>query len=194
MTADVLSPTAQLNNEPTTSAGEDAALIGDESLQSRGEKKARRSLSKLGLSPMPLVNRVVMKRSKTVLFVLGKPQVFCSASGVEGGFVVFGEARIEDMSQNGQRGALQSLAASQTADAQNKAGEEEDVPELEEINADAEVDTKSSADEGEVDETGLKAADIELVMTQASVSRARAARMLKKCNNDIVNAIMELSM
>jgi len=36
--------------------------------------------------------------------------------------------------------------------------------------------------------------DIELVMQQANVSRQRATKALLNCKNDIVNAIMELTM
>jgi alpha-D-ribose 1-methylphosphonate 5-triphosphate synthase subunit PhnI len=46
-------------------------------------------------------------------------------------------------------------------------------------------------DDGEeVDESGVEAKDIELVMTQASVSRARAVKALKASSGDIVSAIM----
>lgn len=41
-----------------------------------------------------------------------------------------------------------------------------------------------------VDETGVEAKDVELVMSQAGVSRAKAVRALKNNQNDIVNAIM----
>jgi nascent polypeptide-associated complex subunit alpha len=40
------------------------------------------------------------------------------------------------------------------------------------------------------DETGLEPKDIELVMNQAGVSRAKAVKALKNQNSDIVNAIM----
>jgi nascent polypeptide-associated complex subunit alpha len=46
----------------------------------------------------------------------------------------------------------------------------------------------------EVDATGVEEKDIELVMSQANVSRARAIKALKKTENDIVNAIMDLTM
>ncbi len=36
----------------------------------------------------------------------------------------------------------------------------------------------------------MEVKDIELVMSQANVSRAKAVRALKNNNNDIVNAIM----
>jgi len=49
-------------------------------------------------------------------------------------------------------------------------------------------------DEGEVDEEGVEAKDVELVMQQAGVSKGKAVKALKNNNNDIVNAIMELTM
>lgn len=42
----------------------------------------------------------------------------------------------------------------------------------------------------QVDESGVEAKDIELVMSQANVSRAKAVKALKSNQNDIVNAIM----
>jgi hypothetical protein len=47
---------------------------------------------------------------------------------------------------------------------------------------------------GAVDETGLDSKDIDLVMVQANVSRAKAVKALKKNGSDIVNAIMDLTM
>ncbi len=41
-----------------------------------------------------------------------------------------------------------------------------------------------------LDEGGLEQRDIELVMAQANVSRAKAVRALRHNKNDIVNAIM----
>lgn len=41
-----------------------------------------------------------------------------------------------------------------------------------------------------MDDGGLEQRDIELVMAQANVSRAKAIRALKHNKNDIVNAIM----
>lgn len=48
-------------------------------------------------------------------------------------------------------------------------------------------------EEGEIDDTGIEAKDIELVISQTGVSRAKAVRALKAHNNDIVNAILELT-
>ena len=49
-------------------------------------------------------------------------------------------------------------------------------------------------DDGEVDASGVEDKDIELVMSQANVSRSKAVKALKNNANDIVNAIMELTM
>lgn len=45
-------------------------------------------------------------------------------------------------------------------------------------------------DEEGVDETGVDEKDVEIVMSQANVSRARAVRALRNNQSDIVNAIM----
>lgn len=51
------------------------------------------------------------------------------------------------------------------------------------------ADSKKDEDEDdgeEVDDTGLEAKDIELVMAQAGVSRKKAVKALKENDNDIV--------
>ena len=49
-------------------------------------------------------------------------------------------------------------------------------------------------DDEEVDTSGVEEKDIELVMSQANVTRGKAVKALKNNANDIVNAIMELTM
>ena len=46
----------------------------------------------------------------------------------------------------------------------------------------------------QIDESGVEAKDIDLVMSQANVTRKRAVKALKNNSNDIVNAIMVSSM
>ena len=43
-------------------------------------------------------------------------------------------------------------------------------------------------------EDGVEANDIDLVMSQANVSRSKAVKALKNNSNDVVNAIMEITM
>merc|ERR1712168_185435 len=74
--------------------GEDAS---SKAKQSRGEKKARKIMSKLGLKQVTGVSRVTIRKPKNILFVINKPDV--SKSPASDTYIVFGEAKIEDLSQ-----------------------------------------------------------------------------------------------
>ncbi|PHT37193.1 Nascent polypeptide-associated complex subunit alpha-like protein 3 [Capsicum baccatum] len=144
------------------------------SKQSRSEKKSRKAMIKLGMKPIPGVSRVTVKKSKNILFVISKPDVFKSPASDT--YVIFGEAKIEDLSSQ-----LQSQAAEQFK-----------APNLSNVISKPEPSTVSQDDE-DVDETGVEPKDIELVMTQAGVPRAKAVKALKAADGDIVSAIMELT-
>ena len=86
-----------------------------------------------------------------------------------------------------------------SAQAQSAAAEQFKAPDMSEAAAatavaDAAEPAIEEVDEDDQDETGLEPKDIELVMNQAGVSRAKAVKALKNQNSDIVNAIMELTM
>jgi len=49
---------------------------------------------------VPGVTRVAIRKSKSILFVINRPEVFKSPAGDT--YVIFGEAKIEDMSQQAQ--------------------------------------------------------------------------------------------
>merc|ERR1740121_3260609 len=95
--------------------------------------------------------------------------------------IIFGEAKIEDLSAQAQASAAQQFTQP-TVDAGAADGLADDKPQIEEVEED-----------GEVDDTGVEAKDIELVMSQVQCSRAKAVTALKANNNDIVEAIMQLS-
>ncbi|KAM8967196.1 uncharacterized protein RCH25_025894 [Pelodytes ibericus] len=153
---------------------------GEESMskskQSRSEKKARKAMSKLGLRQIHGVTRITIRKSKNILFVIAKPDVFKSpASDI---YIVFGEAKIEDLSQQVHKAAAEKFKVPM-----------DHTPLITEA-APALTIKEESEEEEEVDEMGLEVRDIELVMAQANVSRAKAVRALRHNNNDIVNAIM----
>ena len=106
---------------------------------------------------------------------------------------IFGEAKIEDLNSQAQANAAQQLAASEAVNAgDSHAGHDHGDTgkgKLEE----AKKAEEDEDDDEEVDDTGLESKDIELVMTQASVSRKKAVKALKENGNDIVNSIMALS-
>ncbi|CAI9274193.1 unnamed protein product [Lactuca saligna] len=152
---------------------------GDSAKQSRSEKKSRKAMLKLGMKPVVGVSRVTIKRTKSVMFFISKPDVFKSPNSET--YVIFGEAKIEDLSSQ-----LQTQAAQQFR-----------MPEMGSVMAKPDVSAASAAEEEEeeeeVDETGVEARDIDLVMTQAGVSKPKAVKALKTHNGDIVSAIMELT-
>eukprot|EP00933_Yihiella_yeosuensis_P034528 TRINITY_DN27_c0_g2_i5.p1 TRINITY_DN27_c0_g2~~TRINITY_DN27_c0_g2_i5.p1 ORF type:complete len:181 (-),score=83.46 TRINITY_DN27_c0_g2_i5:22-564(-) len=147
---------------------------GEKSKQNRAEKKSRKAVQKLGMKPVPGITRVTVKKSKNILFVIAKPDVHKSPNSDT--YIVFGEAKVEDLSAQAQASAAQQLGgmASEEAPASK-------APAIEEVA------------EGDVDETGVEAKDIDLVMSQVQCSRAKAVAALKANNNDIVEAIMQLS-
>ncbi|KAG7261351.1 hypothetical protein CRUP_002492 [Coryphaenoides rupestris] len=150
--------------------------------QSRSEKKARKAMSKLGLKPVHGVTRITIRKSKSILFVISRPDVFKSpASDI---YIVFGEAKIEDLSQQVHKAAAEKFKVPVSSSPLAPP-----VPPSVAIKEESEEE-----EEEEVDAGGLEQRDIELVMAQANVSRAKAVRALKHNNNDIVNAIMELTM
>nr|KJB34351.1 hypothetical protein B456_006G061300 [Gossypium raimondii] len=66
------------------------------------------------------------------------------------------------------------------------------APDLNHVISQPEPSTMAQDDE-EVDETRVEPKDIELVMTQAAMSRSKAVKALKAADGDIVSAIMELT-
>lgn len=157
---------------------EDDEGLGDpsgKSKQSRSEKKSRKAMLKLGMKPMPGVSRVTIKKSKNIIFVISKPDVYKSPTSDT--YVIIGEAKIEDLSSQ-----LQSQAAEQFR-----------APNLSNTSSKPEPSTVAQDDDDDVDETGVEPKDIELVMTQAGVPRSRAVKALKAADGDIVSAIMELT-
>ncbi|KAI9904275.1 hypothetical protein N3K66_000804 [Trichothecium roseum] len=159
-------------------------------VHSRNEKKARKALEKLHLTRVHGITRVTLRRPKNMLFVINNPEVYKSPNSNT--YIVFGEAKIEDVNAAAQQAAAAQLAA-QNAEAGDHAGHSHAEPGQEEGEA-VEAKKEEEEDDGEeVDATGIEDKDIELVMTQANVSRKKAVKALKENDNDIVNSIMALS-
>jgi len=179
------------NDEPpaleANAAGGDAPPQVQASKQSRQEKKARKSIAKLGLKPVPGVTRVAIRKSKAMLFVINKPEVFKNPTSDT--YVVFGEAKIEDLSNQAQFQAAKKFEEAQQKAAAQAAAEAATAPKQEAI-----IEEEEDDDDAEVDATGVEDKDIDLVVQQANCNRNKAIKALKKNNGDIVNAIMELTM
>merc|ERR1719316_1806348 len=110
------------------------------SKQNRAEKKSRKAVSKLGMKQVPGIVRVTVKKSKNILFVISKPDVHKSPNSET--YIVFGEAKIEDLSAQAQASAAQQFTggASGGDDAGAAAAAATDAPKVEEVEDDGEVD------------------------------------------------------
>merc|ERR1711988_1078069 len=160
---------------------EDAA--GGKGKQSRSEKKSRKAMQKLGMKPVPGIIRVTVKKSKNILFVIKEPDVFKTSSDnpkSPATYIVFGKAEIEDLSAQATSAAVEQFKAP-------GAGLDVGVDDVPKVEA-AEGDDDGDEDAGDLDEN-----DIELVVKQAGVTKAKAIKALKSNDNDVVNAIMALS-
>mgnify|MGYP001385658966 CR=1 FL=1 len=153
---------------------------------SRAEKKARKAMSKLGMEKVENVDRVTLRRGRNLLYVISNPDCFKAPNSDT--YVVFGEAKAEDMAAKAaaQAKAFQAEAANGAAAAAAGAGGAPGAAKIASIT--------EEVDEGEVDMEGLEEKDVDLVATQANVSKGKAAAALKASDGDIVSAIMELTM
>ncbi|KAM6156386.1 NAC-alpha domain-containing protein 1 [Erethizon dorsatum] len=177
---DVSAPHTQRPAQAPTGSSEETIA---KAKQSRSEKKARKAMSKLGLRQIQGVTRITIQKSKNILFVIAKPDVFKSPASDT--YVVFGEAKIEDLSQQVHKAAAEKFKV--PSESLALVPESAPGPQLR-------PECEEEEEEEEVDESGLELRDIELVMAQANVSRAKAVRALRDNQSDIVNAIMELTM
>ncbi|XP_054374679.1 putative nascent polypeptide-associated complex subunit alpha-like protein [Pongo abelii] len=80
-----LAVAAEIDEEPVSKAK-----------QRGSEKKARKAMFKLGLQQVTGVTRVTIRKSKNILFVITKPDVYKSPASDT--YIVLGEAKIEDLS------------------------------------------------------------------------------------------------
>ena len=170
------------------SDNEEAPIGGSTAIvHSRNEKKARKALEKAGLVKVEGITRVTLRRPKNMLFVINNPEVYKSPHSNT--YIVFGEAKIEDLNASAQAAAAAQLA-SQGADHDHAGHSHADHGKIE--GGEAKKEEEEDDDE-EVDADGLEEKDIELVQTQANVSRKKAIKALQENDNDIVNSIMALS-
>merc|ERR1712241_140051 len=165
----------QQQSQVAAAAGLPEELVS-KAKQSRSEKKARKAMSRLGLKAVPGVIRVTIRKAKNILFVISRPDVFKSPASDT--YIVFGEAKIEDLNQQAQ------VAAANKFKPFDGAGEQQS-------SVSQTIAEESAEEDEEIDETGVEQKDIELVMNQANVPKKKAVKALKDNNNDIVNAIME---
>lgn len=166
----------------------------DVTVISKNEKKAREMIKKLNLKPIKGITRVTFKQRGNLIYAIDSPDVYRSGGGM---YVVFGEAKVDDMNQRIAEAQAQQQAQESAAKPEEKV---EDDKSHEAIMADlhaASLQDKSAEDEdeedGEIDESGLDSKDIDIIIEQTQTTRAKAVKALRKHKGDMVNAIMDLS-
>lgn len=159
---------------------------------SKNEKKARELIKKLGLKQIKGISRVTFKQRGNIIYAINEPDVYKSPAGT---YVVFGEAKVDDMNQRLAEAQAAQQAAQQAAGSQDFADKspESITADLEKASLNAGAEAAAEEDDEDVDETGLDANDIGIIVEQTQVSRGKAAAALRKHKGDMVNAIMELS-
>lgn len=158
---------------------------------SKNEKKARELIKKLNLKQVKGISRVTFKQRGNLIYAIDQPDVYKSAAGT---YVVFGEAKVDDMNQRlAEAQAAQQQAAEAGEDAPVDKSPESITADLEKASLNPTKEEEPVDEDGEVDETGLEASDIAIIVEQTQVSRAKAVAALRKHKGDMVNAIMDLS-
>merc|ERR1711957_240171 len=87
-----------------------------------------KAIQKLGMKPVPGIIRVTVKKSKNILFVISSPDVHKAPNSDT--YIVFGEAKIEDLSAQAQASAAQQFTNAPDA-VESKAKSEAKVEEVE---------------------------------------------------------------
>jgi len=186
--------------------GDDGAAAGA-GKQSRAEKKSRKAISKLGMKQVPGIMRVTVKKARNILFVIANPDVYKSPNSDT--YVIFGEAKIEDYS--GEGGLTDSVSKFKNQADVGAASNLNDLPNLEPVSSGSEAASQTAttgasaaaapaaAPSGGSDSDlpsaeGLREEDIAMVAEQGKTTRAKAIEALRKSNNDMVQAIVSLSL
>jgi len=164
------------------------------SVTNRNEKKARKMMQRLGMRPISGIERVTLKMGGGKgFFFIDQPDVFAASGSRTDTYVFFGEAR--QGANEAQQQQQMAMAQQQAAAAAGGVG----LPKVK-VQPPGMASTFEAApepikkEEPAVDESGVDSKDVDLIMSQASCSRAKAVAALKDSDGDLVNAIMSLSM
>lgn len=140
---------------------------------SKGEKKFKKAMSKMGMKPVDGITRVTLKTSKNFILYIDAPEVM-KAPGAESSYIVFGEARFLDFTKNAAASQLDKFKTAQ------------------------EPTTNEEGEEGEAKGNSAEPVDIpdetiDTLIEYTNCDRDKAIEALTKTNGDLVEAISLLS-
>merc|ERR1712050_729635 len=165
--------------EETKEENKETAESSAQHKASRGEKKFKKSLVKMGLKQCTGINRVTLKTSKNFVLHIDDPDILKSTDNA---YVIFGECKMFDYGQNF---AADKASAFQKPDVAQPTEIATDKPE---VKVEEEGDDNEDEDAGDIAEESINA-----LMEYASCSRAKAIKGLKETNGDVVEAITLVS-
>lgn len=138
---------------------------------SKGEKKFKRAMGKMGMKPVEGITRVTLKTNKNFILYIDAPEVM-KAPGAEESYIVFGEAKFLDFSKNAAASQIEKLKKAQDA-----------TP--------AQGGDNQTATAG--DDSSIPQETINTLIEYTSCTKEQAVEALKKTNGDLVEAISLIS-
>merc|ERR1711879_252459 len=135
---------------------------------SRGEKKFKKSLVKMGMKQVTGTNRVTFKTNKNFVLYIDEPDILKSN---DTSFVIFGEAKFLDFSGDMAGEKAQNFQKAEEAKAKEPVAMTKE--------AEAADDDDEEEDQGDIEDE-----KIATLMEYQSCSRAKAIRALKKTGGD----------
>lgn len=156
--------------DPTHNHGAVADNSDDEGdhKASKGEKKFKKAIAKMGLKPVEGIERVTFRTQKDFIVYIDNPEVV--TTGSTSSYIIFGEAKFLEFDKPRATG---NVAAAQEAINKNKPAA---IPE-----EDGEEDTEEA---GDIPEESIKT-----LIEYTQCSRAKAIKCLKKTKGEVVEAI-----
>ena len=155
---------------------------------SRGEKKFKKAMMRMGLKPLEGFTRATIKTGKSMLLYIDNPFVMNSGTN-EHNYLIFGEAKIFDF-----KSALSKEKMAQFN--KGRAPVEGNVPETvveEKEDLKDDVENKEEVEEKEIDESKYNEEDIKSIMDYSKCDRQAALKALVKANGDVIDAIAFVS-
>jgi len=149
-----------------------------EEMGSKGEKKVRKALGKLGMTKVENVNRVTIRQKDNYILIVKNPEVFTCAQ-TENTYIIFGEITFDDPEKKMAKEEIERMR--------------DEGEKLRPTEQEASKDVEIVDDNEEVSEEGVSEENIQNVMNESKCTRKQAVKALKACDNDIVGAILKLA-
>ena len=144
-----------------------------------------KSLLKLGMKRVDGVTRVTLKKRDGMVFIVDDPQVLRSADN-ENSFAVVGELKFDD-----PRAREQQATAAKYAEAQKIVAEQ--MAKAKAAESAKGGDAAAKDDGPALSEEGITSQHINMVMEHTSCTRNEAIKALHESNDDMIQAVMNLT-